>query len=193
MVSHGPVPHRAVALLARLDGVARDAETLASGLARRALGGAPPPHVCLAKISAGPDPAACFAASMYAGLRLALAQLGAPDALISEAVAHGAYVDVRGTDDELALAAALAIALEKRGVVLSLGHSAHPLVNPAMLKPIAIFATLLWLLVPRSPADATSALEAAVTLAMALDGELAQAQGHSVRLAALFAEFRDHV
>lgn len=143
-----------------------------------------------------PDPAeaeARFAAAAYAGLRLAMVRLGAENCLVSESAARAAW---RAAQDHGPAGTDVLVAGD-----LFLALIAHRAIRDAILPEacpysfaeagrIATFALLLSLLGPGEASEAS--IPAAVDLTLALRDDLAKA-GDAAAIAALLAEFRDHV
>ncbi len=160
-----------------------------SGLAHSLLDpdGPPPPLTTDAA-----DAEARFATAMHAGLTRALAQLGATEALVSEAAAERAWRQVMAAGpgaDEAAAAAALHQALLAVGAVREVDWPEDATLPLADARGLALFAVLLAM--QGDPGDFDNRVAAATDIALALRADIGTAD--PARLAALFAEFHDHV
>ena len=187
-----PPPVDAIAGTAarQVDRLARDAETVATRVAHGLFGGGLS-DAGLREIEAAPDPDRQFAATVYAALRRALAQLDAAELRVSEAAARDVHRALRreAALDYATLAASLMRGLLRARVVRE-GLPATGRERTATA-PVAVFAVMLWLLCDRSQGEA--ALSASVTLASALTDEILAAASDTEALARLFAEFRHRV
>jgi hypothetical protein len=185
-----PAADLAGAVLREIGGVARSADELASGLAKRVLGAAKPPSMTLDALARDDDGGAQFAAAIYVALRSVLRRLGAPGVFVSEAAARHAWAQ-GGTAD----AATLALALTEARVVRGATAPEAARVPGSALEAVAVFAVLLWLQSTRSDAEDDEALQAATDLAVALAPEISRAfaDGDTPRIAGLFTRYAAHV
>ncbi len=185
-----PAADLAGAVLREVDGIARNVEEIASGLARTVLGGHDAPSLTLNDMGTGTGADAQFGAAVYVALRSVLRRLGAPGVFVSEAAARRAYRMGQTAD-----AATLTINLLNARVVR--GTTAHEAarVPGSALEPVAIFAVLLWLQSTRSEDENEAALDAATDLAVALAAEVdsALAAQDTGRITALYARYVSHV
>lgn len=184
-----PAADLAGVVLREVEGIARNVDQVASGLAKSILGGADHPSVTLRDLTAGEDGAAAFGAAVYVALRSVLARLGAPGVFVSEAAARRAWAPDR-TD-----AAALTVNLLAARVVRGTTAEEAARVPGSALEPVAIFAVMLWLQSTRSDAENEEALQAATDLTVALAPEVARAcaERDLSRIAALYARYAAHV
>ena len=208
----GSLPRPAVelagAVLHEVGAFAKGVNTVASGLARVALGGSAGAQGSLQNLtlrqSSGQQSAGhqCaedgFAQGIYAALRAVLRHLTAPSAYISETAARTAYLALtpeQRAGSDAKVAAALSLALAEAKVLRGVSAADAALVPGQSLDHIAIFAVMLWLQSNRSEAEDETGLKAATDLAVALAAEADAAfrDGDAARLAALYAEFASHV
>ncbi len=183
-------------LLGDVEDIARSLDTAASGLAERVLGEGSRPVLQLRSLAGRPEAGRAFSAAVYSGLRAALALLGAEEVFVSEAAARRAFEATATSAAEKAeLAARLTLALVEARVIRDASVGAAARVPAGSLAPVSVFAVLLWLQSDRAQEDDDAALEAAVTLAVALSTDVrAAVEGADLdRLARLFDEFADHV
>jgi hypothetical protein len=193
----GPAAEIARALLREVEGIARNLDGVASGLAKTVLGGGDPGAVSLTEIAGAGDGGVRFAEAVYAALRLVLERLGAPGVFVSEAAARKVYAAAvaRTGDAPAMLAAVMTLDMLAARVLRGATAEEAALVPGAALEPVAVFAVLLWLQSARSDAENEAALDAATDLAVAVSGDVARAcgAGDSARLAALYDKFAPHV
>ena len=184
-----PAARLAGGALATVERLSATAGRNMSGLAHSLLDPeGPPPH--LTKDAA--DAEARFATAFHAGLRRALAQLGATETLISEAAAERAWREVMAAGpgaDEASAAAALHRALLASGVVREVVWPDEASLPLPEARVLAVFAVLLAM--QGDPGDFISRLDAATDMALALRADVMDADPN--QLASLFAEFHDHV
>lgn len=185
-----PAADLAGAMLREMNGLARNVDELASGLAKSVLGGADQASVTLDQLTAGQDASEQFGAAVYVALRSVLRRLGAPGVFVSEAAARRAWRNGQKTD-----AATLTVNLLDARVVRGTTAEEATRVPGAALEAVAIFAVLLWLQSARSDAENEDALQAAADLAVALAPEVARAcaERDPARIAALYARYAAHV
>jgi hypothetical protein len=192
-VSALPKPAQALAgaVLREMEVIAKGADGVASGLAKRVLGGAATAP-SLDDLSARPDADAIFAGAAYAALRAVLTHLGAPGVLVSETAARLAYAEAgKGAD----AAGDLTLRLLDAKVIRGATAIEAARVPGAALEPVALFAMMLWLQADRPDAEGEAALSAATDLAVALAADVGRAcaEADAARLSALYAEFAPHV
>lgn len=203
-----PAAELAGAVLHEVGAFAKGVNSVASGLARVALGANGGPQGSLQNLtlrqSAGHQIARHqtaedgFAQGVYAALRAVLHHLTVPAAYISETAARTAYLALtpeQRAGSDAKVAAALSLALAEAKVLRGVSAADAARVPGQSLDHIAIFAVMLWLQSNRSEAEDASALEAATDLAVALAAEADAAfrDNDAARLAALYAEFASHV
>lgn len=168
----------------------RQAEREVAALAHRLLDedGTPPP---LDRLEGAAE--THFAVAAHAGLRAALARLGAESTLISETAAQRAFLQATaqgaGSSDS-ATAAALFFALLDAHVVREAIWPDTATLSPAEAGRVATFAMLLAMLA--DPGGYRDVLPQAVDMALALKADLMACEDPA-RIAALLDEFRDHV
>ena len=133
-----------------------------------------------------------FAFAAHAGLRAALAHLGADNSLVSETAARRAWQSVaasRAGANDSETAAALFGSLLQTQTLREVVWPENQTLQPAEAARIATFAVLLAMLA--DPAQFRDLIAASCDLALALRNDLAAED--PARLASLFEEFRDHV
>jgi hypothetical protein len=183
-----PVAKIAGAVLRHGGELAKGADKMASGLAKRLLGGSSDSAPSMSEIIADRHAPEVFAATSYVALRAVLQQQGIEDALIVESAARAAYTQLApdlGNAPEPILAANLTQLILDMNVVCGAGEA----------RQLAIFAVVLWLMSDRPQSGSTAALEAAVDLASVLRQDIiaaCDARDHG-RLVKLYAEFINHV
>ena len=184
-----PAADLAGVVMREVEGIARNVDEIASGLAKSVLGGGEAPSVTLDALAAG-DNGARFGAAVYVALRSVLRRLGAPGVFISEAAARQAWVQGDKAD-----AATLTLRLLAARVVRGTTAEEAARVPGSALEPVAIFAVMLWLQATRSDAENEEALHAATDLAVALAADVARAcaDRDAPRLAALYTRYAAHV
>ncbi len=191
-----PEPAQAIAgaVLREVGQIARSVDLVASGLAKRVLGGTAPAAPPLGDGAGGE---AAFAAAAYAALRAALRRIGAAETFISEVAARSAYraLGSAGGREAARLGADLTLCLIAARVVREADAAPDARLPGPAIAPVAVFAVVLWMLADRAEHDGEAALDAAIDLSIAIAADIrAAAQaGDAARLTALFAEFADHV
>jgi hypothetical protein len=182
-----PAARLADAALATARRIGAEAERGASSLAHLIEGDDTPPPL------SHPEEAAAearFAAAAHDGLRAALLRLGAEGCLVSEAAAVRAWRQVTraagGSDGDTAAALYLALLDPPAVREVVWPEGVAPLPEAAR---VATFAVLLAMLA--DPAGFQDLLPAASDLALALAGDLLQADRVAVKT--LFEDFRNHV
>ena len=201
-----PAPLSAVArgALADFDQLADHVNDLAGRLSHRFLDAARSDvdwdGLTLAQIETLDDAEIAFAHAAYRGLRRALRQLGAEDAVVSELRAAEAFkASLRsGEGDRFAQAAILLVELVARGTVRGAGDPTGP--GGAAKSEVASLALVLWLLAERDD-DLDSAeelLDACCAMARALSADLARALrleegGREKKLARMIRDYADNI
>ena len=193
-----PAAELAGAVLHEVGAFAKGVNTVASGLARVALGGSAGARGSLQNLTLHQGADDGFAQGLYAALRAVLRHLNAPSAYISETAARSAYLALTPEQrfgPDASMAAALSLALAETKVLRGLSAADAARVTGLSLDHIAIFAVMLWLQSNRSEAEDEKALEAATDLAVALavEADAAFRNKDNIALAALYAEFASHV
>ena len=208
-----PAAELAGAVLHEVGAFAKGVNSVASGLARVALGAGAGAQGSLQNLTlrqrvghqsgghqiAGHQTAEDgFAQGVYAALRAVLRHLTVQSAYISETAARTAYLALtpeQRTGSDAKVAATLSLALDEAKVLRGVSAADAARVPGQALDQIAIFAVMLWLQSNRGEAEDASALKAATDLAVALAAEADAAfrDNDAARLAALYAEFASHV
>jgi len=171
--------------------IASDVDEAASGLARRVLGGEPPPHPTLHEIAgAGADSA--FAAACYAGLKRVLKRAGITNAFVSELAARRAFRSLAESRvaSDAALAGELTIRLIDAKVVRSpADHRRED------LSTVAVVAVMFWLLSDRPGEEDDEALQSAFDVAVGLraDIDAVVSRRDAVALGSLYADFAANI
>lgn len=186
-----PAADIANAAVRQLGAIASDVDEVASGLARRALGGESPPHPTLHEIAgAGAD--AAFATACYAGLKRVLERAGARDSFVSELAARQAFRHAMesGVASDTALAGDLTIRLLDAKVVR--GPADNRTDDPGVA---AVAAVMLWLLSDRPAEEDEEALESAFDVAVGLKADIdaAVSRRDAVALGNLYADFAANI
>lgn len=186
-----PAADIANAAVRQLGAIANDMDEVASGFARRALGGEPPPHPTLHEIAgAGADSA--FAAACYAGLKRVLQRAGIKNAFVSELAARRAFRDLMesGVASDAALAGELTIRLLDAKVIR------NPVDNQGEdPSAVALVAVMLWLLSDRPAEEDEEALKSAFDVAVGLRADIngAVSRRDTVVLGNLYADFAANI
>jgi len=192
-----PAATLANTVLREAEGILRNIDTVASGLAKTVLGGETARTVRFSRLSQSKDADVQFAQAVYVALRSVLDQVGAPDVFISEAAARSVYRHaVRRADDTPAtLAANLTLDLLSARVLRGTTAQEAARVPGAALEAVAVFAVLLWLQSDRSDAENNAALLAATDLSIAVAGDVAKACStrNANQIAALYEKYAPHV
>jgi hypothetical protein len=184
-----PAARLAEGAMATVERLGATAQRGVSGLAHSLLDldATPPPLA-----AADADAEARFAVALQSGLTRALSLLGAESTLVSEAAAARAWRQVMAAGpggDQAAAAAALHQALLAAGVVREVVWPEDATLPLPEARALAVFAVLLAM--QGDPGDFDNRLAAATDMALALRADLGAAD--ATTLAALFAEFHDHV
>lgn len=190
-----PFSHQARGMLEHVDGVTTKIGRKAEDVIRHALKSSHGPAQSLDTLVKDRKAVEAFSNTLYGGLRTALAQLGAKDALVLELAAQQAFRATLGemTPDRDAFPARLYTHLLATQVVRDVGAS-HTTETPAQDIPvIATFAVVLWLICDRDTTDDAEVIQACSSLALELRGEIIDAGHDTATLSRLFAEFRHHV
>lgn len=195
----GPAARIAQPVLDGLDALAEGVDVAGSGLAKRLLG-AKAHHVPrLETLLVSPDGEEVFAEATYEALRGALHRMGNDDAFVSEATARRSFAAVTQGRTKVRtipqVAAYLAFVLLDGTVIrdVALQHGTHGHADP--IAPLAVVATLLWLMTDRDRVDPDGALDAASDIAVALAEEVVRlvTARDEVGLAQLLDEYAAHV
>lgn len=184
-----PAARLAEGALATVERLGATAQRGVSGLAHSLLDPDGPPSPLTA---ADPDAEARFAVALQSGLTRALALLGAESALVSETAAARAWRQVMAAGPgatEAETAAALHQALVATGVVREVVWPEQITLPLPEARVLALFAVLLAM--QGDPGDFDNRLAAATDMALALRADILAADAPA--LAALFADFHDHV
>ena len=195
-----PKPAAAIAgaVLREVEGLARNVDGMASGLAKSVLGGHGGLSATLHDMTLTRDADAHLAAAVYVALSTVLARLGAPGVFVSEAAARTVFARhlAQGVPTDAAVTAA-GLTLDLLDARVMRGTTAHEAarVRGSALEPVAVFAVLLWLQSTRSEDENEDALRAAADLAVALadDVALACATRDAGQIASLYAKYAAHV
>lgn len=192
-----PAADLAGAILRDMEGLVRNVDEVASGIAKSVLGAGDPPTISLAEFGLLQDAGARFGEAVYVALQSVLKRLGAAEVFVSEAAARKVYGPAMVGDiaTPAAAAASLTLALLAARVIRDAQSWATARVSEAALQPVAIFAVLLWLQSARSDPENEAALDAATDLAVALAPDVAAAcASHDLAaLAALYEKYAPHV
>jgi hypothetical protein len=192
-----PAAKLASVLLREAEGLARNIDVMASGLAKSILGGNEPQSISLTDLADASDADARFAQAVYVALRFVLDRLGAPGIFVSEAAARKVYGDAVARSRYISPMLAAVLTLDLLAVRVLRGTTAEEAarVPGAALEPVAIFAVLLWLQSSRSEHENEAALDAAADIAVAISADVAKActEGDAGRIAALYEKYAPHV
>jgi hypothetical protein len=193
---HIPFGGLAGTVLKEVETVAKDADRIASDVARKVLVGAPvePKRSDLLLTESDESDLAAIAYSVLSSI---VSHLGMSDAYVSEAAARRAFARHAGFDglDNPGSAAALFFSFLDEKVVTQ-SHVASPEdTNEATPETVPIFALLLWLQSDCNDPYDGRMLFAAADMAKALQKEIeiAARQRDESRLIVLFEEFASHV
>ena len=196
--------------------LARGADRIASGLAKKVLGGTELSPATLDDLVVTGNDGALFAAGAYPALGCILERLGVDDAFISEAAARAAFARAlagtreslpagaplqtqepgeRSANAQARLAATLTLAMIETRALRGLSGAHDTRVPAAALEPVAIFSLMLWLQSSAREEENAAALMAATDLSVVLANDItvAAAARDADRLTALYTEFASHV
>lgn len=195
-----PKPAAAIAgaVLREVEGLARNVDGVASGLAKSVLGGRGDQSATLHDLSGAQGADAHLAAAVYVALTTVLARLGAPGVFVSEAAARSVFARhlAQGLPANPAMTAAgLTLDLLDARVMRGTTAQEAARVKGSALEPVAVFAVLLWLQTTRSEDENADALHAAADLAVALADDVARACAarDAAQIEAIYAKFAAHV
>lgn len=190
-----PAAHLAGAVLREVEAIAKTMDDVASGLAKKVLNGPELSTPSLHIIAGQLDGDVAFAAAFYAATQAVLKRLNAGGVFISEASARKVFQQVSAkSTSEPEIAAALTIALHDAKVLKGTADDGARL-STSTIESVTLFAVMLWLQSQRPEAEDEYALDAATDLSVALARDVNKActtQDHAA-LAALYAEFSNHV
>lgn len=190
-----PFSHQARSMLEQVDGVTSMIGRQTEDVVRRILKGTHGPAQSLDTLIKDRNAVEAFSRTVYSGLRTALEQLGAKDALVLEAAAQQAFLatldEINPDQDEFS--ARLYVHLLSKQVVRDVADSDTSTASAQDIPAIAVFAVVLWLICDRDTTDDDELIQACGSLALGLRKEIIIAGQDTATLFRLFSEFRHHV
>lgn len=190
-----PFSRPARSMLEQVDGVTTMIGQQTEDVLRRVLKGGHGPAQSLDTLVKDRNAVEAFSRTVYGGLRTALGQLGAEEALVLESAAQQAFRATLAemTPDQEAFAARLYAHLMAKRVVRDVADSDTTTAPARDIPAIAVFAVVLWLICDRDATEDDDLIHACTSLALGLRDDIIAAGHDTAPLSRLFAEFRHHV
>ena len=188
------------AMITEIERIAEGFDQVAKRAARRAFGHEEDLTTTLDDLHGSVSSAPFLASTLYTAINLVLKHIGAESLFVSELSAREAMrqwqaMPGRQQAGDARLAAWLANQLLGHQVIRGSYINAHCVVAADLVKPVAIFAVMLWLLVVRSPEESEAALISAADIATAIADRIGPvfAADDEADLVALLEKYRNNV
>ncbi len=190
----------ATAVIAEMERIAEEFDRMASRAARQAFGHEEDLTTTLDELHGNAPIGPSLASTLYTALTLVLKHIGSDTLFVSELAAREAVkrwqvLPGRRRASGGQLAAGLAMQLVDRQVIRGAHVDPRCVVSAPSVRPVAIFAVMLWLLVARSPEESEAALISAADIAAAIAERVALvfAERDETGLIALLEKYRNNV